>query len=272
MTEKAADPVISLRDVAVTYDGRRILDGVNLEITRGEITVLLGGSGSGKSTLLRQIIGLERPNAGRVIVNDIDLVRCSPGELRKFRRSVGVAFQSAALFNSLSIEDNISLPLREHTRLAESTIRLMVWLKLAVVGLADSGKLNPQALSGGMKKRAAVARAIALDPEILVFDEPSAGLDPIVAAELDELIITLKRAFGMTIVVVTHDLPSAFRIADRLAMLYQGSLIAVGTKEEFQSSTHPRVRQFLDRVADPVAEESRVDDYFQRYLEGDSPK
>jgi phospholipid/cholesterol/gamma-HCH transport system ATP-binding protein len=272
MAVKVTDPVISLRDVAVTYDGRRILDGVNLDIARGETMVLLGGSGSGKSTLLRQIIGLERPSAGRVIVNDIDLANCSPGELRKFRRSVGVAFQSAALFNSLSIEDNISLPLREHTRLPESTIRLMVWLKLAVVGLADSGKLIPQALSGGMKKRAAVARALALDPEVLVFDEPSAGLDPIVAAELDELILTLKRAFGMTMVVVTHELSSAFRIADRLAMLYQGSLIAVGTKEEFQNSTHPRVRQFLDRVPDPVADASRVDDHFKRYLEGDFPK
>jgi phospholipid/cholesterol/gamma-HCH transport system ATP-binding protein len=272
MAAKVADPVISLRDVAVTYDGRRILHGVNLDIARGETMVLLGGSGSGKSTLLRQIIGLERPASGRVIVNDIDLVNCSPRELRKFRRSVGVAFQSAALFNSLSIEENIALPLREHTRLPESTIRLMVWLKLAVVGLADSGKLSPQALSGGMKKRAAVARALALDPEVLVFDEPSAGLDPIVAAEMDELILTLKRAFGMTMVVVTHELASAFRIADRVAMLYQGSLIAVGTKEEFQSSTHPRVRQFLDRVPDPRAETSRVDEYFQRYLEGDSPK
>jgi phospholipid/cholesterol/gamma-HCH transport system ATP-binding protein len=258
--------------VAVTYDGRRVLNGVNLDIARGETMVLLGGSGSGKSTLLRQIIGLERPDAGRVIINEIDLANGSPGDLKKFRRSVGVAFQSAALFNSLSIEENIALPLREHTRLPESTIRLMVWLKLAVVGLADFAKLTPQALSGGMKKRAAVARALALDPEVLVFDEPSAGLDPIVAAELDELILTLKRAFGMTMVVVTHELPSAFRIADRLAMLYQGSLVAVGTKEEFQSSTHPRVRQFLDRVPDPVAETSGVDEHIQRYLEGDSTK
>jgi phospholipid/cholesterol/gamma-HCH transport system ATP-binding protein len=272
MVTSVADPAISLRDVAVSYDGRRILHGVNLDIARGETMVLLGGSGSGKSTLLRQIIGLERPEAGRVTVNDIDPGNCSPGDLRKFHRSIGVAFQGAALFNSLSIEENIALPLREHTRLPESTIRLMAWLKLAVVGLADAGKLSPQALSGGMKKRAAVARALALDPEVLVFDEPSAGLDPIVAAELDELILTLKRAFGMTMVVVTHELASAFRIADRLAMLYQGSLIAVGTKEELQSSTHPRVRQFLDRVPDPVAETYRVDEYFQRYLEGDSPK
>ena len=155
-------------------------------------------------------------------------------------------------------------------RLAESTIRLMVWMKLAVVGLADAGRLSPQALSGGMKKRAAVARALSLDPEILVFDEPSAGLDPIVAAELDELILGLKRAFNMTVIVVTHEMASAFRIADRMAMLYKGSLIAVGTKQELQSSTHPRIRQFFDRVPDKIADTAAIDEYFQRYLEGSS--
>jgi phospholipid/cholesterol/gamma-HCH transport system ATP-binding protein len=152
MAAKVAEPVISLREVAVAYHGRRILDGVNLEIARGETMVLFGGSGSGKSTLQRQIIGLERPATGRVIVNDINLVNCSPADLKRVRGSVGVAFQSAALFNSLSIEEKMALPLREHTRLAESTVGLMVWLKLAVVGLADSGRLHPQALSWGMKK------------------------------------------------------------------------------------------------------------------------
>src|SRR6202035_226908 len=247
--------------------GRRVLDGLNLDIEPGETMVLLGGSGSGKSTLLRQILGLERAHSGSVFVKGIDITRCSETELRAVRRSIGVAFQSAALFNALSVKDNVALALREHTELAPSIIDLMVWMNLAALGLADFGHLHPQELSGGMKKRAAVARAIALDPEILVFDEPSAGLDPIVAAELDELILGLKRALGMTMVVVTHELPSAFRIADRLAMLYQGSLIAVGTKEEFQNSTHPRVRQFLDREPDPVAETSRVDEYFQRYLQ-----
>jgi phospholipid/cholesterol/gamma-HCH transport system ATP-binding protein len=170
----------------------------------------------------------------------------------------------------MSVEDNVALPLREHTRLAESTIGLMTWMKLAVVGLAEFGKLEPQALSGGMKKRAAVARALSLDPEILVFDEPSAGLDPIVAAELDELILGLKRAFNMTVVVVTHEMASAFRIADRMAMLYKGSLIAVGTKEELQSSSHPRIRQFFDRVPDKIEDTSAIDEYFQQYLEGGS--
>ena len=263
-----AGPVISVRDVVVGYNGRRVLDGINLDIVRGETMVLLGGSGSGKSTLLRQIIGLERPQSGQVLVNGVDLAKCTAAELKRVRCSIGVAFQDAALFNSMSVEDNVALPLREHTQLAESTIRLMTWLKLAVVGLQESGKLSPQALSGGMKKRAAIARAISLDPELLVFDEPSAGLDPIVAAELDELILGLKRAFNMTVIVVTHEMASAFRIADRMAMLYKGSLIAVGTKEELQNSSHPRIRQFFDRVPDRIADAAGIDEHFRQYLEG----
>ncbi len=251
----------------MSYDRRRVLDGINLEVERGETMVLLGGSGSGKSTLLRQIIGLEKPQSGQVIVNGVDLNRSSQKELNKLHRSMGVAFQNAALFDSLSLEDNVALPLRELTNLDESTIRLMTWMKLSVVGLAEFGKLSPQALSGGMKKRAAVARALALDPEILVFDEPSAGLDPIVAAELDELLLALKRAFNITILVVTHEMASAFRIADRLAMLYKGSLITVGTKEELQASSHPRIRQFLDRVPDPILETANMQ-VLERYLEG----
>src|SRR5437660_3602763 len=269
MQEATTEPVISVRDVVVSYNGRRVLDGINLDIARGETMVLLGGSGSGKSTLLRQIIGLEQPHAGRVLVNGIDLATSVKKDMRKVRRSIGVAFQNSALVNSMSVEDNVALPLREHTRLAESTIGLMTWMKLAVVGLAEFGKLSPQALSGGMKKRAAVARAISLDPEILVFDEPSAGLDPIVAAELDELILGLKRAFNMTVIVVTHEMASAFRIADRMAMLYKGSLIAVGTKEEIRSNQHPRIRQFLDRVPDKMGKASEVAASFEKYLRGE---
>jgi phospholipid/cholesterol/gamma-HCH transport system ATP-binding protein len=257
--------IISVRDLVVEYDGRRVLNGLNLDIEHGETMVLLGGSGSGKSTLLRQIIGLEKPTSGSVYVKGTDITRCSKSELKKIRHSIGVAFQSAALFNSLNVEDNVALPLREHTRLAPSIVELVVWMKLAAVGLAEHGKLLPQELSGGMKKRAAVARAIALGPEILVLDEPSAGLDPIVAAELDELILLLKHTFHMTVIVVTHELPSAFLIADRIAMLSQGSFSSIGTKDEIKASQNPRVRQFLDRVPEDIVR-APVTGHFEKYL------
>ena len=266
MTQPAADPMISVRDLVVRYAGRTVLNGINLDIARGETMVLLGGSGSGKSTLLRHIIGLEQPESGAITVNGVNLARASKKDLRTLRRSIGVAFQNAALFNSMSVEDNIALPLRELTNLPESTIKLMTWMKLWVVGLSDFGHACPRELSGGMKKRAAVARALSLDPEILVCDEPSAGLDPIVAAGLDELILALKQAFSMTVVVVTHEMESANRIADRMAMLYQGSLIAVGTKEELHQNNHPRIRQFFDRKPDQITQDGVIDRFVHQYL------
>jgi phospholipid/cholesterol/gamma-HCH transport system ATP-binding protein len=271
MKGATTEPVISVRDVVVSYGGHRVLNGINLDITRRETMVLLGGSGSGKSTLLRHIIGLERPQAGRILVNGVDLATSAQKDLRRIRRSIGVAFQNPALFNSMSVGDNVALPLREHTRLAESTISLMTWMKLMVVGLAEFGNYSPRELSGGMQKRAAVARALALDPEILVFDEPSAGLDPNVAAGLDELILGLKRAFSMTVVVVTHEMASAFRIADRMAMLYQGSILEVGSKDELRNSNHPRIRQFFDRIPDQVVNPVLIDGYFEQYLKGGLP-
>ncbi len=258
--------IISIRDLVVEYDGRRVLNGLNLDIEQGETMVLLGGSGSGKSTLLRQIIGLERPQSGSVIVKGTDITRCSPAELNRVRRAIGVTFQSGALFNSLTLEDNIALNLREHTELAPPIIDLVVSMLLAAVGLSEFGALHPQELSGGMKKRGAVARALALDPEILVFDEPSAGLDPVVAAELDELILLLKQTYNMTIVVVTHELTSAFKIADRLAMLYQGAFVIVGTKQDIERSTNPHVKQFLNRIPGNIARTNAITNLFERYL------
>jgi phospholipid/cholesterol/gamma-HCH transport system ATP-binding protein len=246
------DAVISIRGLSVSYGTRRVLDGIDLDVRRGETLVLLGGSGSGKSTLLKQVLGLAKPNTGNITVNGVDITSCSATELAAVRRHIGVAFQGGALFNSLSVEDNVALPLQELTRLADPIIKLMVWMKLKAVGLEDAARLYPRELSGGMLKRAGIARAIALDPNLLVLDEPSSGLDPIVSASLDELILFLKRGFGMTILVVTHELQSAFRIADRLAMLYQGRLIAVDTKEQLLNNQHPRIRQFLERQPDDV--------------------
>ncbi len=259
--------IISIRDLVVEYDGRRILDRVNLDIEQGETMVLLGGSGCGKSTLLRQVIGLERPRSGSVIINGTDISHCSQAELNRVRRSIGVTFQSGALFNSLTLEDNVALNLREHTALAPPIIDMVVRILLSAVGLSEFGKLHPQELSGGMRKRGAVARALALDPEILVFDEPSAGLDPVVAAELDEPILLLKETYQMTIVVVTHELTSAFKIADRMAMLHDGAFVAVGTKEEINNSQNPYVRQFLDRTPRDFKKETTMTEFFERYLE-----
>ena len=256
-----ADVMISVDGLTVEYGSNRVLDSVSLDIERGEIMVLLGGSGSGKTTLMRHIIGLERPKSGTVKIQGVDINLCSPKELKAIRCTMGVAFQEAALFNSMSVRENVGLPLHELTTLSDSIIEIMTYMKLAAVGLGEAIDRMPQELSGGMKKRAAVARATALDPEILLFDEPSAGLDPIVAAGLDDLILFLKHAFHMTIVVVSHELASAFKIADRIAMLYQGSLIAVKGKEEFKASTHPRIRQFLDRVADPITESAAERDH-----------
>ena len=264
---KSSEVVISIRGVSMSYGDRRVLERVDLDVYRGEILVLLGGSGSGKTTLLKQVLGLAQPETGSIAINGVDITRCSQSELGAVRRRIGVAFQGGALFNSLSVADNVALPLRELTRLADSTIKLTVWMKLMAVGLSDAGSLYPPELSGGMRKRAAVARAIALDPEILIFDEPSAGLDPIVSAGLDELILFLKRSFGMTILVVTHELESAFHIADRVAMLYQGRLIAVDSKEQFAGNTHPRIRQFLDRQPD-AAPGVAAEEFIASYLRG----
>jgi len=257
-----AEPIISLRDVSVSYGEHQVLKMINLEVRRGEVMVLLGGSGAGKSTLLRQLIGLERPDSGAVYIQGVDINRCSEKELNAIRRTMGVAFQEAALFTSLSTQQNVELPLRELTTLADPVIEIMSYLKLASVGLGEAGHLLPEELSGGMKKRAAVARATALDPDLLIFDEPSAGLDPIVAAELDELILFLKRQFEMTIVVITHEMASAFRIADRVAFLHRGTLLAVEDKQAFQANPDPRIRQFLDRIPDPFAASAAV----QRHL------
>jgi len=249
------ESIVVIRDLVVKYGDRTILDRINLEIQRGEVLVLLGRSGSGKSTLLRHLIGLEKPLSGGIVVKGIDIVQCSEAELNHVRRSIGVSFQNAALFGSMTVSENVALPLLERTRLADSTIDEVVLLKLAQVALVHFGSFYPSQLSGGMLKRASVARATALDPEILFFDEPSAGLDPITAAGIDELVLYLKNALQMTVLVVTQDLQSAFRIADRLAFLRDRKLVAIGPKDSIAQSSDPWVRQFLDRVPDRTSDD-----------------
>jgi phospholipid/cholesterol/gamma-HCH transport system ATP-binding protein len=243
--------VISVTGLRVSYGGREILHGISFDVRKGETLVILGGSGSGKSTLLRTLVGLQRPTSGEVWINGVNTTLMSEREMDAIRLKMGMSFQGGALFGSMTVGENVALPLREHTRLEASTIEIMVRIKLGQVGLARFQDYMPAELSGGMRKRAAVARALAMDPEILFFDEPSAGLDPILAAGLDQLILNLKKAYSITIVVVTHELTSAFAIADRMVLVDRGNIVASGTRDEIRASKLPRVRQFLDRMPEP---------------------
>jgi phospholipid/cholesterol/gamma-HCH transport system ATP-binding protein len=261
-------PLIEVVGLEAFYGRRRILHGVDFSVNRGEIRVIMGGSGSGKSTLLRHIIGLQRPVSGTVRILGVDVGRASAQELLAVRRKLGVSFQGGALITSMSVGDNVALPLREHTQLDETTIRIMSRLKLEFVNLGGFHDLMPSQLSGGMIKRAALARAIVMDPELLFFDEPSAGLDPVVSAELDELILRLRDALRMTIVVVTHELESAFRIADRITVLDQGDILTTGTVAEVRASENERIQDLLHRR--PRSVEVDVDEYLRRLTEEDA--
>jgi len=264
-TATQPEAMISLRNLRVSYGEREILHGIGFDVMRGETLVILGGSGSGKSTLLRTLVGLERPSSGEIWLKGKNIAAISSQEMDEIRKKIGMSFQGGALFGSMTVGENVALPLREHTKLEDSTIEIILRLKLDQVGLSGFENYMPSQLSGGMKKRAAVARALAMDPEILFFDEPSAGLDPIIAAGVDQLILELKQAFHMTIIVVTHELASAFLIADRMVLIDKGNVVAIGTSEEMRSSTHPRVRQFLDRIAEPAVSEEL--DYLQMLTE-----
>ena len=267
-SQHTAEPAIDVRDLRVYYGEREILHGVNLRVAQGETLVILGGSGSGKSTLLRTLVGLEQPTSGQIWIRGRNFADMPDSERDELLKKMGMSFQGGALFGSMSVGENVALPLRQHTELDDSTIQIIVRLKLDQVGLTGFDDYMPAQLSGGMKKRAAIARALAMDPEILFFDEPSAGLDPIIAAGIDELILKLKKAFRITILVVTHELASAFLIADRMVLLDKGNIVADGTPQEMQASREPRVRQFLDRVPEPeVAGEM---DYLQM-LTGETP-
>jgi phospholipid/cholesterol/gamma-HCH transport system ATP-binding protein len=258
--------IIEIRDLVVKYGEMTVLEDINLDIRRGETFVILGGSGCGKSTLLRNLVGLMRPAAGRILINGEDFTAMYDDQRSAVRRRMGMCFQGAALLNSMSLYDNVALPLREHTKLKESTIEIMTRIKLDLVGLAGFEDYQPSELSGGMKKRAGIARAMAMDPEMIFYDEPSAGLDPIVAAGVDMLIRKMQNTFNLTSVVVTHELASVELIADRACLLRDGRIIAMGTFNELKTNTHPFVRQFFERQ--PEDESGKGDDFIKSLMEG----
>ncbi|MBM4320586.1 MAG: ATP-binding cassette domain-containing protein [Deltaproteobacteria bacterium] len=242
-------PALEVHGLVARYGERTILDGVDLTVQPGEVRVVLGGSGCGKSTLLKHCIGLLTPTAGSVQLLGADLLAVEGPARDRLLTRIGVLFQNGALLGSLTIGENVALPLQEHGDLPPEIIREVVRLKLALVEMEHAEHLLPSELSGGMRKRAALARAMALDPQIIFCDEPSAGLDPLTSAELDALLLRLKDRFGMAVVVVTHELPSIRAIADRVIMLSAGRVLANGTLQEVMTVEHPEIRAFFGRIA-----------------------
>lgn len=246
---------ISLRNVYKSFDGRQVLRDLSIDIERGETVVIVGGSGTGKSVTLKHIIGLMQPDRGHVFVDGQDLCCMKIVELNHFRRRFGMAFQEGALFDSMSVFENIAFPLRRHTKMTEAEIRDRVQECLEDVHLHNVEGKRPSELSGGMRRRVGFARAISLKPQILLFDEPTTGLDPVISDVIAELIREMDEKLGTTTVTITHDMKVAFKIADRVAMLYQGHIIEQGTPEQFQQSTSPIVQQFIEgRAEGPLTE------------------
>lgn len=260
MQRKAA---IEVENLVTHYGSREILHGVNLTVYEGEIMIIMGGSGSGKSTLLRYLLGLGRPTAGSIRLLGRDITRISAMEMLDLRKQTGVTFQGGALLSSMTVGENVCLPLFEHHKqLDEQTMRIMTRMKLEVVNLGGFEDLMPSQLSGGMIKRAAIARAIITDPKLMFFDEPSAGLDPVISAELDDLILKLRDVMKMTMLVVTHELESAVKIADRITILDAGRIIMTGTVADVKNSENSRVQDLLNRR--PGNEEIQPEEYLRR--------
>lgn len=237
--------MIKLENVSISFRDKKVLEDINLEVSHGEIMVIIGPSGSGKSTILRLMIGLLRPTLGKIWINDREISALAEDDLNIIRRDMGMVFQYSALFDSMTVGENVAFGLRQHTTQGEEEISQTVRRKLRMVGLAGQEEVMPSQLSGGMKKRVSLARAIALNPQIVLYDEPTAGLDPIMSTTIDRLICSTRRLLGVTSVVVTHHMSSAFNIADRIAMIYQGRIIEVGTVAEIKKSENPIVQQFI---------------------------
>lgn len=252
------EPFVRFTDLTKAYGPKRVLRGATLEVYRGEVLVILGGSGTGKSVTLRHMLGLERPDSGRVTVEEEDITDLPEEELYRVRKKFGMLFQSGALFDSMTVFENIAFPLREHTDMQEQEIARAVHEKLELVNLPHSANLMPVDLSGGMRKRVGLARAIVLDPKVILYDEPTTGLDPLTAQTINELIVDLQAKLNVTSVVVTHDIHSAFFVGDRIAFLDQGVFEWVGTMEEARNTDHPRLREFLKASAVVAAQPTRV--------------
>lgn len=261
-----SEPVISIQNMDAHYGDRQVLYDINLDVQPGEIMVIMGGSGSGKSTLLRHMLALHKPSGGKALIDGVDLTSASSKDVNELRKRMGVAFQGGALLSSLSVGENIRLPLEHNTKLDRQTIDIMVRMKLELMNLAGYESLMPAELSGGMLKRAGLARAVIMDPKILFFDEPSAGLDPITSVELDELILSLRQAMNMTMVIVTHELDSAFKIADRIMVLFDGKVAKVGTVDDIKQSDDPRIQNLINRR--PRHEDMDGDAYLKRLVTG----
>ena len=245
------DMLMKVRGIRKSFDGRAILEGVDLDVRRGETMVVVGTSGCGKNTLLRSMIGASgyEPDSGSIEIFGREIVGMPPDEINEIRKRLGVLFQNGALYTSMTVGDNVALPLREHSHLDENIIEIMVKMKLELVGLRDFGHLMPSQLSGGMQKRVALARAISMDPEILFYDEPTTGLDPIMAGVVNKLIMDLKKV-GVTSLVITQDMNCARRVADRVALLKDGRVYRACTLEELRSTDDPVIRQFVDGLPD----------------------
>ena len=237
--------MIRLVDVHKSFGRQRVLDGIDLGIQEGKTTVIIGGSGGGKSVLLKHIIGLLRPDSGQVLVDGVDIAALNDRDLNEIRKKFGMLFQEAALFDSMNVRENVAFPLREHTKKKEDEIRRIVAERLRAVGLPGVEDKMPSELSGGMRKRVGLARAIALHPQIVLFDEPTTGLDPVMTEAINELIIKTQKDFNLTCVVISHDVQSIFTVGHKIAMLYQGKIIEHGTAEEIRRSSNPVLRQFL---------------------------